>query len=275
MSGSSSAGPLALPGPWDLVADGYQEITRPFVEQFSRSGLAKLRYDAETRAIDVACGPGTTALMLAPAVEYVTCVDFSPAMLEQLRRNASATGVANLDAVEADGQALPFADGSFNLGISMFGLMFFPDRRKGFAELHRVLAHGGQALVSSWASADRSSYTQAIIAALEPDDAEPQPPRPLSGLEDPAVFEAEMRGAGFVEVAAEAVEHGIEVADVERLWDDCVRATAPLTLMKHHSEAAEWAETERAALERLRRRFGGRLPTTLTATAWIATGRKP
>lgn len=272
---NAGASPLASPDPWNLVADGYEAITRPFLTQFSRSGLAKVGYDTRTRAIDIGCGPGTTALLLAPAVEHVTCVDFSPGMLEQLQRNADAARAANLDIVEADGQALPFADGSFSLGISMFGLMFFPDRRKGFAELHRVLACGGQVLVSSWASADRSSYTQAIIAALQPDDAGPQEPRPLSGLEDPAVFEAEMREAGFSDVAVEAVEHGIEVVNVERFWDECVRATAPLTQMKHHSPAEEWAETERAALGRLRRRFGDRLPMTLTATAWIATGRKP
>lgn len=272
---NAGASPLASPDPWNLVVDGYEEITRPYLEQFSRSGLAMLHYGAETRAIDIACGPGTATLMLSPAVRHITCVDFSPRMLDQLRRNASAAGVGNVDAVEADGQALPFGDGSFSLGISMFGLMFFPDRRKGFAELHRVLVSGGQVLVSSWASADRSSYTQAIIAALQPDAAGPQEPRPVSGLEDPAVFEAEMREAGFSDVAVEAVEHGIEVVNVERFWDECVRATAPLTQMKHHSPAEEWAETERAALGRLRRRFGDRLPMTLTATAWIATGRKP
>lgn len=272
---SAGASPLATPDPWNLVADGYQEITRPFLAQFSRTGLAKLRYGAKTRAIDIACGPGTTALLLAPAVAQITCVDFSPGMLERLRCNSANANVTNLDAVEADGQALPFADGSFGLAVSMFGLMFFPDRSKGFAELHRVLAPGGQALVSSWASADRSSYTQAIIAALRPDNAEPQTPRLPSGLEDPAVFEAEMHEAGFVDVTVEAAEHGIEVTDIERFWDECVRSTAPLTLMKHHSELREWAETDRRALERLRHRFAGRLPMTLTATAWIATARKP
>ncbi len=67
-SSEKPAGPLASPGPWNLVAEGYEEITRKFLEAFSRSGLAMLRYDGETRVIDVACGPGTTALLIAPAV---------------------------------------------------------------------------------------------------------------------------------------------------------------------------------------------------------------
>ncbi len=272
---SAGASPLAAPDPWNLVADGYEAISRPFLARFSHTGLAKLDYGARTRAIDIACGPGTTALLLAPEIAHITCIDFAPGMLEQLQRNASAANVTNLDIVEADGQALPFADNSFDLAISMFGLMFFPDRRKGFAELHRVLAPRGQALVSSWASADHSSYTRAIIAALQPEGAEPQAPRALSGLENPVVFEAEMREAGFVDIAVGATEHGIEVANLERFWHESVRATAPLTLMKHHSPAEEWAETERIALDRLHRRFSGQLPITLTATAWIATGRKP
>ena len=67
-----------------------------------------LRYDSETRAIDIACGPGTTTLLLAPAVRHVTAVDFSTAMLDELRRNVAAAKAANVEIVEADGQALPF-----------------------------------------------------------------------------------------------------------------------------------------------------------------------
>ena len=125
------AGPLASPGPWNMVAEGYEEITRKFLEAFSRSGLAMLGYGSDTSAIDVACGPGTTTLLMAPAVRHVTSVDFSAAMLDQLRRNVAAAKAANVEIVEADGQALPFPDGSFDVGVSMFGLMFFPGPGQG------------------------------------------------------------------------------------------------------------------------------------------------
>ena len=84
-----------------------------------------LRYGSETRAIDVACGPGTTTLLLAPAVRHVTAVDFSAAMLDRASPQRRCRQAANVEIVEADGQALPFADDSFDLGVSMFGLMFF------------------------------------------------------------------------------------------------------------------------------------------------------
>ena len=167
--------PLASPEPWNLVVEGYEEIGRKYLEQYSRSALAMLRYGPETKVIDVACGPGTTALLLAPAVRHVTCLDFSAAMLAQLRRNMAAIDATNVEVVEGDGQALPFEDSSFDIGVSMFGLMFFPDRAKGFSELYRVLVPGGQVLVSSWAPSDQSSMMRTVFAALQPDDAPPQP----------------------------------------------------------------------------------------------------
>lgn len=266
------SGPLAAPAPWDFVAAGYDATTRGFLEKFSRSGLAELRYDAATRVIDVACGPGTTALLLAPQVASVTCVDFSPAMLERLGENAAAANATNIDAVEADGQALPFPDAPFDLGISMFGLMFFPDRPRGWSELYRVLAPGGQALVSSWAPMERSTYTQAVVAALRPEGLPPSG-TPPTGLEDPDVFEAEMRSAGFADVVVRDVAHSITVEDVGAFWRDQLTGSAPVSLWKNSIPLGEWEATEAAALARLRRHLGN-LPAVLSATAWIGTGRK-
>ena len=272
-TGVKPAGPLASPGPWNLVAEGYEQITRRSLEAFSRSGLAMLRYDSGTKAIDIACGPGTTTLLIAPAVRHITCVDFSAAMLSQLRRNIAAAEVANVEIVEADGQALPFADNSFDLGVSMFGLMFFPDRRKGFAQLFRVLSPGGHALVSSWAPAEQQPLMRTVFAALQPDGAAAPDAGRLSGLEDRAVFESEMHEAGFTDIRIEAVTHGLTVDSVDQFWRDLVAGMAPITLMKHHSSREEWSAVENRALQRLRSALP-ELPTTLTSTAYLAIGRK-
>jgi ubiquinone/menaquinone biosynthesis C-methylase UbiE len=272
-SNERPAGPLASPGPWDLVAADYEQVTRKFLEAFSISGLAMLDYDERTRAIDIACGPGTTTLILAPTVRHVTAVDFSTAMLDELRRNVAAAKAANIEITGTDGRELPFDDASFDLGVSMFGLMFFPDRGKGFAELHRVLAPGGQALVSSWAPASQSPLVRTIVAALQPDDAPAQTMSRFSGLEDKAIFEAEMREAGFADVRIEAVTHGMTVENIEQFWGDTVRCTAPIALMKRHASEDEWSTIEKRALDRLRDALP-QLPTTLTSTAYLAVGRK-
>ena len=155
----------------------------------------------------------------------------------------------------------------------MFGLMFFPDRVKGFAELFRVLKPGGEVLVSSWAPAALSPLMRTVFAALQPEGAAPPDAGRLSGLEDRAVFEAEMREAGFGDIRIEAVTHGLEVDNVDRFWRDTVRGMAPLTLMKHHASPKEWSAIESRALERLHGALP-KLPVTLTSTAYLAVGRK-
>jgi SAM-dependent methyltransferase len=271
-------GMLATAAPWNLVAEGYDQITRRFLEAYSRSGVGMLRIRPGMRVVDVACGPGTTSLLLAPRVEAVTALDFSAQMLDRFRANIAAAGARNVEVVEGDGQALPFADASFDIGVSMFGLMFFPDRAKGFSELHRVLVPGGQVLVSSWAPGDQSPLMQALFVAMQPEDAPAaQPPSQvrLSGLEDRALFEAELRQAGFADIRIEAVAHGLPVENIERFWQDTVRGTAPITMWKHSTGAEEWQAIERCAIERLHRMLGDRLPVTLNSTAYLATAMKP
>ena len=128
---SSEPGPLSVAEPWTLVAEGYQETTRTYLEAFSAAALKLVGFDESTEVVDVACGPGTTALLLAPEVRRIACVDFSEGMLARLRLNIAAAGLSNIEVHQADGQALPFPDESFDLAVSMFGLMFFPDRDKG------------------------------------------------------------------------------------------------------------------------------------------------
>lgn len=272
-SSRNETSPLATPDPWSLVAEGYSATTRQFLAEFSEAGLARLEYSTDTQVIDVACGPGTTAIPLAPRVGHVTCVDFSEAMLEELHLAAATTGVANIDTIEADGQTLPFAADSFDIGISMFGLMFFPDRGKGFRELHRVLRPGGQALVSSWAPASQSPLMQIVMAALRDDDALPEESPVPTGLEVPSNFEREMREAGFSDVEVLPVTRAIDVTTPEAFWRDTVRGTAPVAMLKRSMADDDWAGLEERAIARLSASLG-RTPTTLSSTALLAIGRK-
>ena len=272
-SAPPGAGPLAMPEPWSLVASGYAATTSHFLEAFSEAGLSRLEFDRETQIVDIACGPGTTALPLAPQVASVTCVDFSAAMLDELRAKAKLQGATNIVTCEADGQALPFDSGSFDVAISMFGLMFFPDREKGLSEMHRVLKPGGQALLSSWAPVDCSPLTQLVMAALQPEDAPSRPSPQPSGLELRETFAQEMAAAGFAGIDIRAVTRALDVSSPEQFWRDTVAGIAPVALMKNSMGEDEWASVEALAVKRTAERLGS-WPTTLTSTAWIATARK-
>src|SRR5688572_30595973 len=150
MSEAPKQSPLASPEPWSLVSDDYSLELLPLFERFSRDALELAPTPAGARLLDVAAGPGTLTLLAAEAGRSLAAIDFSPQMVANLKRRLNGAQLG-ADVRLGDGQALPWEDGQFDAAFSMFGLMFFPDRARGFAELLRVLKPGGVAVVSSWA----------------------------------------------------------------------------------------------------------------------------
>lgn len=104
---------------------------------------------ARDRVLDVACGSGNVALVAARRHCEVTGIDYVPALLERARLRAAAEGTP-VDFQQADAQALPFPDGSFDSVLSVFGVMFAPDQERAAAELLRVCRPGGTIGVAAW-----------------------------------------------------------------------------------------------------------------------------
>jgi SAM-dependent methyltransferase len=116
--------------------------------------------------LDVPCGGGVALRGLRPGqrVRYVAA-DISDAMLERTRGEAERRGVA--DVVElrrADAEALPFADGEFDLCVSFTGLHCFPDPRRAVLELGRVVRPGGRLSASAVLTDGGLRYGPAIAA---------------------------------------------------------------------------------------------------------------
>jgi ubiquinone/menaquinone biosynthesis C-methylase UbiE len=94
------------------------------------------------RVLDVAAGTGNTAIRAAAAGAEVVASDLTPENFEAGRREAEARGV-KLEWVEADAEALPFADGEFDVVASSLGAIFAPDHRAVADEMLRVCRRGG------------------------------------------------------------------------------------------------------------------------------------
>ena len=266
-------GPLSVVGPWDLVSAGYAAESASIMLPFSRLAVELAQPAPGAHVLDVATGPGVLALDLAPRVARVDAVDFSPAMLEQLEQRRRALGIENVFAQVADGQALPFPDGSFDVAFSMFGLMFFPDRARGFAELHRTLKPGGVAVVSSWAPVEQSPLMIHMFGALraaDPTRAAPQ--TNLLNLENPEVFVRELQQAGFRDVRVEPRTCSVEVRDPAELWAALVRGSAPLAMLKQRLGPAEWERQAAQARAYLAEQLS--TPSTLSTTAYLGFGRR-
>jgi SAM-dependent methyltransferase len=99
--------------------------------------------------LDVACGTGNAATRAAGVGARVSGVDLTPELFDAGRAEAAAAGV-ELEWVEGDAEALPFADESFDVVVSVFGCMFAPRHEVTAHELARVLRPGGRLGICSW-----------------------------------------------------------------------------------------------------------------------------
>jgi SAM-dependent methyltransferase len=132
------------------------------------------------RVLDVAAGSGNAALAAARRGARVTATDFVPQLLQTAARRAGTEGL-ELETREADAQSLPFADGTFDVVLSTFGVMFAPDQSRAAAELLRVCRPGGRIGLISWTPA---GFIGQMFATMKPYVAPPPPgaqPPPLWG----------------------------------------------------------------------------------------------
>lgn len=111
--------------------------------------IARLGPQPGERWLDVATGTGEIARRAARAGADVTGLDFAPALLETARKRAAEEGVA-IQFDLGDAEALPYADGSFDVVVSSVGAIFAPDHDAVARELARVARGGGRLGVAAW-----------------------------------------------------------------------------------------------------------------------------
>jgi SAM-dependent methyltransferase len=99
--------------------------------------------------LDLATGTGNAALLAARSGAVVTGLDSASRLIDVARARAAEARVEAAFVV-GDVQALPFEDSSFDVALSVFGLVFAADADRAFAELIRVLRSDGRAFVSVW-----------------------------------------------------------------------------------------------------------------------------
>ena len=267
----SPPSPMAEPQTWGDIATTYAEDVAPVFEPYALEALQHAGLQTGMAALDVACGPGTLSLLAARAGASVTAVDFAAPMVEVLKQRASKDGLT-VDARVADGMALPMDDHSFDVAFSMFGLMFFPDRARGFAELYRVLRPGGCAVVASWQALDNVPQ---LAACLEIMGDILQWPKRQGGfaLTDSASCTEEMTAGGFSNVAVHTVTGDAQYPSTTAMLATWVRSSAPIALTARTLGPARWAPVSQQLLQRLSDRFGNG-PQATAMTANLSVGRR-
>lgn len=101
------------------------------------------------RVLDVAAGNGNATLAAARRFADVVSTDYVATLLERGRERAAADRLP-VTFQEADAENLPFADASFDVVLSTFGVMFTPNQQKAASELVRVCRPGGKIGLANW-----------------------------------------------------------------------------------------------------------------------------
>ncbi len=105
--------------------------------------------EAGSRVVDVACGNGNAALAAARRFAKVTGVDYVPELLRRAGDRALAERL-DLELIDGDAERLPFADASFDVALSTYGIMFAPDQDQAAREVVRVVKPGGKIGLANW-----------------------------------------------------------------------------------------------------------------------------
>jgi SAM-dependent methyltransferase len=141
-----------------------------FADDIARRAAAS----APMRVLEIAAGTGIVTRRLRdvlPREAHLTATDLNPPMLEVARAKFNPNEMVEFQPAEAT--ALPFPDASFDAIICQFGVMFFPDKDKGYREAYRVLMGGGRYLFSVWDSHRHNPIGRLIteiLAGLFPHD---------------------------------------------------------------------------------------------------------
>jgi ubiquinone/menaquinone biosynthesis C-methylase UbiE len=265
---------------WDSIAAGYDAFVTPTHLKIANEGLRAAGLRSGLRFLDVAAGSGALAIPAARQGAHVTAVDHSPEMIERLKLRARTEGLA-VETRVMDGHALEFVDNSFDVAGSQFGVMLFPDARRGISELARVTKPGGRVLMTVYGAPDKVEFFHFFIAAIQtvvPEFTGPPmdpPPLPFQ-LQDPGKLRQELTLAGLKNVQVETATETLEFASGQALWAWLVNSNPIVgVILGELRLTPPQIDRVRQVLDRIvRERAGGTARAVLTNPVNIGVGTK-
>jgi ubiquinone/menaquinone biosynthesis C-methylase UbiE len=200
---------------------------------------------SDERVLDLACGTGIVARQVASRIGpngSIVGLDLNPNMLTVARAAAQREGLT-IEWHEGRAEKLPFPDGSFDLVLCQFALMFFTDRQAALAEMHRVMANGGHVWLSVWQGLDQHPFYQKLHEVI-------QQRLGMSCLQDifalgeTAALRTLLTDAGFQQIEIEPVSMTARFPDPEGfLAGEIALDTAAIPSMQHLDAQARQAIT--------------------------------
>ena len=226
------------------IPEIYDAYLVPLIfEPYAADLASRLASRTFSNLLELAAGTGVVtrhlAAKLAASVSIVA-TDLNQPMLDR----ASAVGTARpVEWRQADALQLPFGDATFDAVVCQFGVMFFPDKARAFAEARRVLRPGGVFLFNVWDRLEENEFAATVTDALArmfPDN----PPRFMArvphGYHDRLAIERDLARAGFT-----------HKPEIQTLTEHSYAATPRIPAMAYCQGTPLRNELEERAVDRL------------------------
>jgi len=258
----------------EAIVEETQVATGPTSADDSRCGSPS----EGMRVLDVACGSGEPSISLAALLAgtgEVIGVDMAAEPLKVARERASKRGLTNVEYMQADVHALPFADASFDRVTSRLGVMFFGDLPKALGEMYRVLKPGGRVALLAWGAMEQPYFDLTIgtVRRLHPELEIPATARQMFKFGVPGTLAGALREAGFAEAEDRVRSLRWDWRGTpEEMWDYFRGVTVPFRALLEKVEGDEAVNV--AVLAALRERYDGEY-VRMNAQMVVATGKKP
>jgi SAM-dependent methyltransferase len=268
-----SAASTAFTGSFAEVYDRYL-VPMDFAPH-ARRLAARVGALAPRSVLETAAGTGVVTRELArilPADVTITATDLNQPMIALAQSNLDDTRIRWQ---QADALDLPFVDAEFELVLCQFGVMFFPDKRKGFREARRVLCPGGHFLFNVWDRFEANLRSPLRIAARVVGNVVGRDPVALMSPPycDEPVLRSDLADAGIVEVAVERVTEPSRAASAH----DAATITCRGSMLRATIEAYDPSRIEEITgrvAENLKSEFGtGAVEGTTQAL--LVTAKRP
>ncbi len=244
------------------IPENYDQGLGPHIFHDYADDLARRVADLNPGSVlELAAGTGIVTRRLRDALEpgcELVASDLNPPMLEVAKAKFAPDESVRFEAIDATN--LAFDDRSFDVITCQFGIMFFPDKDRSYAEVHRVLRPGGAYVFNVWDSWATNPYAQLAYEVGEeffPDNPPGFYKVPFS-YHDPEEIEASVRGAGFSRVAIEHVPLTSKIPSAGNFARGLVHGN-PL----HDEILSRGGNTDEvisAMTEAIERRLGGEMP---------------
>jgi len=261
------------PPTWDDYAGIYEVVHEPLTRQFAATALECAPVRGGDRALDIAAGPGTLAMLAAARGVDVIAIDTSPRMIARIQERARESGFPGIEARIMDAAQLAFADGHFDAVFCIFGIMLIRDYRAALAEMARVTRPGGRVVVVMWNGLERMEHVQVwlrAVATVFPQFAPAPPPENWSVLQQAASLRRAIEAVGFSTATIHTETRWWEVASPA--WFAAHADLSPAADMLYRGLGPEARGQVRRELERQLRVRHGDGPFRLAAEAHIAVG---